>query len=554
MVAQLPPTKAVKQDVRKKVNKYAFHDESGGGGGVPNTAAAPAMTNPAAPTFYAAPGSGPMGAPPAQPANPAPPPNSLDHLQGPATMGTPGAAAFAPSVAAPPGTSLNLLQGPQMMGAGTPRPSSMGAAPAPMARSNAPDFGQNSAPSAEQGSKNRIDPNKIPRPPAGFPYQLLEYRTEVSHPDFPVTIPHASADYQVEDCGSANPRFIRLTMGTLPSTKEARNQAAIPVAAIVQPLAQLGPGEEPLPLVDTDGKGPVRCMRCHAYLNTFCRFVENGFKWICCMCSHQNDTPDHHFNQLDHLGYRVDRDERPELSKGTVEYVATETYLARPPMRPAYLFVVDVSQKALQSGLMRQMTETLKTVVSVLPKHARLGLITYDEAVQFHVLAAAGDTLHKLLVATDVDDPFCPHSPDALVPPVGEREEAWELLFELLPTLYPEPPIGTRAYAKSHAFGAAVNFAYEVLKELGGKVIAFTCGRPTVGRGLLMPRDDRSSLGTSEEAKLRCPAFQGELSYTALGDACADHHVPPTPHNICATYTYKFRIQIPHTSVTYALH
>lgn len=43
----------------------------------------------------------------------------------------------------------------------------------------------------------------------------------------------------------------------------------------------------------------------------------------------------------------------------------------------------------------------------------------------------------------------------------------------------------------------------------GGKVIAFTCGRPTVGKGMLMRRDDRNSLGTSDEAKLRCPAFKG---------------------------------------------
>ena len=33
-------------------------------------------------------------------------------------------------------------------------------------------------------------------------------------------------------------------VGTLPSTKEARNQAAVPVAAILQPLAPLAPGEE----------------------------------------------------------------------------------------------------------------------------------------------------------------------------------------------------------------------------------------------------------------------------------------------------------------------
>ena len=252
-----------------------------------------------------------------------------------------------------------------------------------------------------------------------------------------------------------------------------------------------------MPLVDTAGHGPVRCTRCHAYMNAFCRFVEvretpflrrhlilkifnlprqardkhkgehSKQEWRFLVereqvdllhvqprgektgfLSHlyikviilprqardkhmqstqtnpvllQNETVEHYFNHLDMHGYRIDRNERPELSKGTVDYVATETYIARPPMRPAFLFVVDVSPKALQSGLMRQVTETLKMVVSVLPKHTRLGLITYDDTVQFHVLAAEGDTLHKMLVATDVDDPFCPHGPEALMPPVGER-------------------------------------------------------------------------------------------------------------------------------------
>lgn len=77
-------------------------------------------------------------------------------------------------------------------------------------------------------------------------------------------------------------------------------------------------------------------------------------------------------------------------------------------------------------------------------------------------------------VATDVNDPFCPHGADELVPPVGEREDAWEMLLELLPTLFPEPPVGTRVHTKSHAFGAAVNFAYEVLKELGKYQLAHT--------------------------------------------------------------------------------
>ena len=80
------PTREAKQDVRKKVNKYAFHDGSGSGpsgNGAPPPTGAPGEAPVNAPTLYAAPSSGPMGAPPAQPANPAPQPSTLNHLQDP---------------------------------------------------------------------------------------------------------------------------------------------------------------------------------------------------------------------------------------------------------------------------------------------------------------------------------------------------------------------------------------------------------------------------------------------------------------------------------------
>ena len=54
-----------------------------------------------------------------------------------------------------------------------------------------------------------------------------------------------------------------------------------------------------MPLVDTMGNGPVRCTRCHAYMNPCCRFLETGGKWLCCMCNHENETPEHYFNHLD---------------------------------------------------------------------------------------------------------------------------------------------------------------------------------------------------------------------------------------------------------------
>lgn len=55
---------------------------------------------------------------------------------------------------------------------------------------------------------------------------------------------------------------------------------------------------------------------------------------------------------MDANGRRVDLDQRPELAKGSVEFVAPAEYMVRPPMPPMYFFLIDVSISAVRSGML----------------------------------------------------------------------------------------------------------------------------------------------------------------------------------------------------------
>ena len=69
---------------------------------------------------------------------------------------------------------------------------------------------------------------------------------------------------------------------------------------------------------------------------------------LACFCA----VPGDYYAQLDATGRRIDADQRPELIKGSVEYVATTEYMVRPPMPPLYFFLIDVSVLAVRSGML----------------------------------------------------------------------------------------------------------------------------------------------------------------------------------------------------------
>jgi protein transport protein SEC24 len=70
--------------------------------------------------------------------------------------------------------------------------------------------------------------------------------------------------------------------------------------------------------------------------------------------------PAEYYCQLDANGRRLDSTERPELSRGTVEYVAPAEYMVRPPMPPVFFFVIDVSYTAVASGMVATVATAIK--------------------------------------------------------------------------------------------------------------------------------------------------------------------------------------------------
>ena len=284
--------------------------------------------------------------------------------------------------------------------------------------------------------------------------------------------------------------FMRTTFGSVAASGAMMKQSAVPMGVIVQPLAELGRG---VPVVPTGAGGIVRCRACRAYVNPFVQWLDNGRRWLCNFCQRDNETGSQYYSHLDAEGQRVDVQERPELSQGCVELVASQEYMVRPPQAPVYVFVLDVSFDAVQSGMLTCAVEAIKRSLDRLPGSPRtqVALLTFDYAVHFYNLNS-GLTQPKMLVVSDVDDLFLPCPEDLLVN-LADSRQSFEMLLDSLPRLH------ARNATHEVASGSALQAAFRVMVHIGGKMLMFLTKLPSLGVGKLAGREDARALGTDKE-------------------------------------------------------
>ncbi|KAJ6801478.1 protein transport protein Sec24-like [Iris pallida] len=428
-------------------------------------------------------GQQPYAGPPApfsvQPAGPPMPPSGNPMWQ---AQAQPGASPMPGSMQAPP---RMFGMPPGQMGQLPPVPQVMG---------------HSSLGGTQVSTPSKIDPNQIPRPIPSSSVTLFETRqgNQVGNP------PPAGSEYIVRDTGNCSPRLMRCTMNQIPCTADLLSTSSMPLALMVQPLALPHPEEEPVQVVDFGESGPLRCSRCKGYINPFMRFVDHGRRFICNLCGFTDETPRDYFCNLGPDGRRRDADERPELCRGTVEFVATKEFMVREPMPAVFFFLIDVSMNAIQTGATAAACNSVSQAITDLPEGPRtmVGIATFDSTIHFYNLKRAFQQ-PLMLIVPDVQDVYTPLHTDLIVE-LAECRQHLEQLLESIPTMFESNKVA------ESAFGAAIKAAFLAMKPTGGKLLVFQSVLPSVGIGSLSSREaeGRTSItsGEKEAHKLLQPA------------------------------------------------
>ncbi|XP_045213802.2 protein transport protein Sec24A-like isoform X2 [Mercenaria mercenaria] len=290
---------------------------------------------------------------------------------------------------------------------------------------------------------------------------------------------------------NCNPEVFRCTMNNIPQTSALLNKSRLPLGILIHPFKDLSQ----LPVIQSSVI--VRCRSCRTYINPFVYFVDSR-RWKCNLCYRVNELPDEFSFDPVSKSYG-DPQRRPEIKSATIEFIAPSEYMLRPPQPAVYLYLIDVSFNAIETGYLTVFCETLLDVLDRIPGDSRtqIGFIAYDSSVHFFNLAE-GLSQPQMLTVTDVDDIFLP-SPDDLLVNLNECKSLVIDLLNQLPTLF-ENNMETRS-----ALGAALQAAFKMTTATGGRLTVMQTVLPTYGPGALQNRED-STQKTSKDISSLGPA------------------------------------------------
>jgi len=330
--------------------------------------------------------------------------------------------------------------------------------------------------------------------------------------------------------GQSQPRYMQVSCGAFPASSALLQKFSLPIAVNIQPLndPETAEGFSPVPVVNFGNCGVIRCRRCRTYMNPFVSWLDAGRRWRCNGCGLLNDVPPDYYCSLDQSGKRKDHAERPELNYGSVEYVAPADYMVRPPQPPAFVFVIDVSARAVQSGMVQEVCATVLANLDKMPggQRTQVGFVTFDSSYHFYNLKSSLSEAQMLCVP-DLEDPFLPLPAELLVNLQDSREQVEGLLTKL-------PDMFANTTNSDSCFFPAVQAGTAMMQSIGGKMLVFQSTPPTLGRPVSRAREDTALLGTDKESSLLIPSSEALKSHAL--EVCSKNQISVDLFCCCEHY------------------
>ncbi|CAO4374177.1 unnamed protein product [Caenorhabditis nigoni] len=318
--------------------------------------------------------------------------------------------------------------------------------------------------------------------------------------DITVQIPQSVA----EPNAHVDPNIFRSTLVQVPQTEELLKKSRLPFAITLHPFRDV----KNLNIIQCSNI--VRCRYCRTYINPYV-YLPDHRHWKCNLCNRNNDLPDDFCWDPVTKAFGDPRN-RPEIQNATVEFIAPSEYMLRPPQPAVYVFVIDISAAAIQSGYLNTFAEQLLINLDQMPgdDRAQVCFIAVDQCLHFFSFSSNKRYPNEMIV-DDIDDAFVP-SVTSLLVPMKKFKDTIRQFIKQLPEFYSQ----ISPTSNGNCLGSALKLAQSMIQEIGGRISIFQVSLPNLGLGALKSREESTEGGQNlgpatdfyKALSLECTGFQ----------------------------------------------
>eukprot|EP01119_Soliformovum_irregulare_P002020 TRINITY_DN1205_c0_g1_i3.p1 TRINITY_DN1205_c0_g1~~TRINITY_DN1205_c0_g1_i3.p1 ORF type:complete len:611 (-),score=143.92 TRINITY_DN1205_c0_g1_i3:699-2531(-) len=277
---------------------------------------------------------------------------------------------------------------------------------------------------------------------------------------------------------------------------ETSKRTGIPIGMLFTPVATLNQSPPCL------RRPPVKCKKCHAYINPYCQMNLQDGTWRCCFCFNTNQDREEYAGATPETNI--------ELVQPVVEYLDPTSQpfpVVGGFLEPAYAFLIDLSISKTELQALRH---SLLEALSQIPTNVRITLIVFSSVVCVYELVTDGSATAHVLPGRSSASPddlaVLDENLERLTVPIQSSLNSFMASFDAMMT----SQLPSTSNPK-RALGVAVETAMYIMGiqnvdkwNSWGKILIFLSGVPNYGLGALSGTDVKESCEYYANVSKKC--------------------------------------------------
>lgn len=223
--------------------------------------------------------------------------------------------------------------------------------------------------------------------------------------------------------------FISTSSESIPQNEYLIKNTGIPFGINITPFPDIDNSLIPqYSFGGGNGKIP-RCKKCKSFYNSFCQ-LDNYTSYKCNICSNLNDL-----NNIDIETLKKLENNNTEI----YEFFANSDYIENSPMSSNFVFILDVTNKSINSGAVNTFIESLRSIINnhyfINEQRTFISFITFNyTGVSFYKINNKNNSIQIYEIGGD--EPFIPENKKSLIYSIDDNFEIINTILDTLDTMY----------------------------------------------------------------------------------------------------------------------